>query len=143
MPDIFHNFPIQAPITRVFRAVSTPADLDEWWTAQCAGQPRLGAEYALGFGPGYDWRATVTRCTPDTDFELELTKADKEWQGTKVGFQLAPQGATTQVRFHHIGWPSDTEHYRISCYCWAMYLRVLRRFLEHGEKVPYAQRLDV
>jgi hypothetical protein len=28
-------------------------------------------------------------------------------------------------------------------YCWAIYLRVLRRWLEHGERVPYEQRLDV
>jgi hypothetical protein len=37
----------------------------------------------------------------------------------------------------------QSEHYRISCYCWAMYLRILKRYLEHGEQVPYAKRLDV
>jgi hypothetical protein len=26
---------------------------------------------------------------------------------------------------------------------WAMYLRVLKRHLEHGESVPYERRLDV
>jgi hypothetical protein len=30
-----------------------------------------------------------------------------------------------------------------SSYCWAMYLRLLRRNVEAGEVVPYAQRLDV
>ncbi len=49
----------------------------------------------------------------------------------------------TQVRFYHRGWPVETEHYRISCYCWAMYLRVMKRYLEHGEIVPYERRLDV
>jgi hypothetical protein len=34
------------------------------------------------------------------------------------------------------------EHWRISCYWWAMYLRVLRRYLEHGESVAYEDRLD-
>ena len=76
-------------------------------------------------------------------FELELTRADKEWIGTKVGFHLEAQGAMTQVRFHHLGWPEETAHYRILCYCWAMYLRVLRRYLEHGESVSYERRLDV
>jgi hypothetical protein len=41
------------------------------------------------------------------------------------------------------GWPVDNEHWRISCYCWAMYLRLLRRYLEHGEIVPYERRLEV
>ena len=42
--------------------------------------------------------------------------------------------------FSHTGWPSANEHFRVSSYCWAMYLRVLRRYLEHGEVVPYEQR---
>jgi uncharacterized protein YndB with AHSA1/START domain len=143
MPDIFHDFPIDAAPSRVFQAVSTPADLDQWWTIRSAGEPRLGAGYELWFGPQYDWRATVARCSPGAEFELELTRADKEWLGTRVGFRLQGDGSTTRVRFYHKGWPDETEHYRVSCYCWAMYLRVLRRYLEHGERVPYERRLDV
>jgi hypothetical protein len=60
-----------------------------------------------------------------------------------VGFQLASAAGATQVRFHHLGWPKLNEHYRVSCYCWAMCLRVLKRNLEHGEFVPYKQRLEV
>ena len=55
----------------------------------------------------------------------------------------APGGAGTQVRFYHAGWNSVTEHFRISTYCWAMYLRILRRNLEFGEQVPYSERLSV
>jgi hypothetical protein len=35
------------------------------------------------------------------------------------------------------------DEFRRSSYCWAMYLRILRRYLEHGETVPYERRLDV
>jgi len=41
------------------------------------------------------------------------------------------------------GWPAVNEHYRISSYCWAMYLRILQRYLEHNESVPYESRLTV
>jgi uncharacterized protein YndB with AHSA1/START domain len=143
MPDILHDYPINVPRARVFRAVSTPSELDQWWTARSSGEPRLGGEYELWFGPDYDWRAKVVRCAPQREFEFELTRADQEWTGTRVGFHLEGDGSVTQVRFHHRGWPAETEHYRISCYCWAMYLRVLRRYLEHGETVPYERRLDV
>jgi hypothetical protein len=34
-------------------------------------------------------------------------------------------------------------HYRTSSFCWAMYLRLLKRYVEHGEVVPYEKRLDV
>ena len=143
MADILHDLPINAPLERVFHAVSMPEGLDTWWTKRSAGQPREGAEYELWFGPEHDWRARVTRCRPDTEFELEMTRADSDWVGTRVGLRLERRGAFTWVRFHHTGWPSPNEHYRISCNCWAMYLRVLRRSLEHGESVPYENRLDV
>jgi len=55
----------------------------------------------------------------------------------------APSASGTQVRFSHRGWSEANDHYRTSCHCWALYLRILRRHLEHGEKVPHEQRLDV
>lgn len=143
MPDILQDLPINATAAEVFAAVSTPAGLDTWWTLRSAGTPREGAEYELGFGPEYDWRARVTRVTPDSEFELELTRADADWAGTRVGFSLERRGPVTWLRFRHTGWPGASEHYRISCHCWAMYLRVLRRSLEAGESVPYERRLEV
>ncbi len=142
MPDILHDFPVKATPARVFAAMTTPEGLDQWWTFRSAGAPRLGAEYVLDFGPGYEWRARVSRCVPDREFEWELTDADPEWLGTRVGFQLAGTEGRTEVRFHHVGWPRDSEQFRISSYCWAMYLRILRRHLELGESVPYEHRLE-
>lgn len=143
MPDIFHYFPIKAARQKVFQAISTPAGLDTWWTKRSAGEPVEGAEYELWFGPEYDWRAVVSRCVPDCEFELEMTSAQADWQRTRVGFALEEQAGVTQVRFHHTDWPESNEHYRISNCCWAAYLRLLRRYVEHGEVVPYEDRLDV
>jgi uncharacterized protein YndB with AHSA1/START domain len=136
MPDILQDFPIRAPRARVFAAVSTPAGLDAWWTKRAGGTPAPGNEYELGFGPQYDWRAEVSRCEPEAEFELRITRADADWTGTRVGFRLTDRGDTTGVNFSHTGWPAANEHYRISCHCWALYLRLLRRYLEQGEVVP-------
>jgi hypothetical protein len=110
--NIFHDFFIKAPPDHVFRTVSAPEGLDRWWTKRSAGEPRPGAE-----------------------FELELTHADEDWIGTRVGFRLESKSGGTQVRFYNEGWRTPNEHYRISCYCWAMYLRILRRYVEHGESM--------
>lgn len=142
MADIFHDFPIKSSTERVFRAISTPQGLDTWWTKRSSGSPQVGAVYELWFAPEYDWRGKVTRYLPDAEFELEMTLADSDWLGTRVGFRLEPRDKLTWVRFHHTGWPGTNEHYRISCNCWALYLRVLRRSLEHGESVAYEDRLD-
>jgi uncharacterized protein YndB with AHSA1/START domain len=143
MADILQDFPIHAAPSRVFEAVSVPAQLDQWWSLRSSGQPAVGSIYELDFGPEYQWQAVVTKSVPASAFELKLTRADDDWIGSTVSFELSPSGSGTQVRFSHRGWPEANDHYRTSCHCWAMYLRILRRHLEHGESVPYDRRLDV
>ena len=143
MPDFVHDFPINAPAAKVFTAFSAPEGLDEWWTKSSEGTPKEGESYHLYFGPGYDWRASVTHCTPGSEFELQMTDAHPDWMHSKVGVALSEKDGVTNVRFHHTGWPEANEHYRISCYCWAMYLRILKRFVENGERVGYDRRLEV
>ena len=144
MADIFHDFVIRASPQRVFHAVSTPAALDAWWTKTSAGEPELGTPYDLNFGPGYDWLAVVSRSVPGVEFQLEMSSADADWLGSRVGFSLSSKAeGVTNVRFQHTGWPAKNEHYRGSCYCWAMYLRLLKRYVENGEVVLFEKRLDV
>jgi uncharacterized protein YndB with AHSA1/START domain len=144
MADILQQLTIRAPRSRVFEMFATPQGLDRWWTKTATGTPKEGAEYTLFFGPEHDWRAKATRCSPISEFELLMTHAHPDWVGTRVGCQLQAQiPFVTCVRFYHTGWPEPNEHWRISCHCWAMYLRVLRRFLEHSERVPYEKRLEV
>lgn len=50
--------------------------------------------------------------------------------------------AETEVRFSHKGWPDDNDHYRISTFCWAMYLRLMKKYVEDGTVVEYSKRLD-
>jgi uncharacterized protein YndB with AHSA1/START domain len=143
MADIFHEFPIKAPAGKVFDAVSTPAGLDAWWTKRSSGTPEIGAIYELWFGPEYDWRAFVCECVPGARFGLELASADADWMGTRVEFVLEEQQGVTLVRFGHTGWSSANEHFRVSSFCWAMYLRLLKRYIENGDVVAYEERLEV
>jgi uncharacterized protein YndB with AHSA1/START domain len=143
MADILQDFPINADKARVFEMFTTPQGLDAWWTLKSAGEPVQGAEYELFFGPEYDWRARVTKCVPGVEFELLMTRADADWTGSRVGVKLTSHGDSTRVEFRHLGWPEANAHYRTSCHCWALYLRVLRRYLEFGERVAYEDRLDV
>lgn len=142
MPDILQDFAVQVPPDRVFDGVSQPALLDQWWTLRSRGEPSVGSAYELDFGPGHLWHAVVTIVRPGAAFELRLTDADPDWNNTTVGFDLSAAGGGTQVRFHHSGWSEPSDHYRTSCHCWALYLRILRRYLEHGEIVPYDRRLQ-
>jgi len=140
MPDIVHEFPIKAAAESVFQAITSPTGLDAWWTKRSSGKPDEGTEYKLWFGLEYDWRAVVSRCAPKKEFELHITSADRDWQNTRVGFSMDEKNGVTRVRFHHL---SPTNIIRVSCFCWAMYLRLLKRYVELGEVVSYEDRLDV
>lgn len=144
MPDVLHRLPIRRSADAVFAAVSTPDGLNEWWTLDCDGRAALGAVYRFGFGAGYeDWRGTVTAFDDGRAIEWTMTRADADWHETVVGIRLVPDGDTTILEFSHRGWRETNEQYRTTSCCWASYLRILRRYLEHGERVPYPVRLDV
>jgi uncharacterized protein YndB with AHSA1/START domain len=143
MADIIHEFTVRTGPPRVFHAVATPQGMTHWWTQSSRGKAEAGGEYQLHFGADYTWRACVTRYEPETAFELEMIEAHPDWVSTRVGCELQPEGReSTRVLFYHSGWPHENQHWRMSCYCWAMYLRVMRRYLEYGDSIPYSQRLD-
>jgi uncharacterized protein YndB with AHSA1/START domain len=143
MADILHNFHIHASPAEVFNSITTPEGLNAWWTEESDGQPIVGTTYRLNFGEPYRWQAVVTKSKPDELFELRMTKADDEWIKTKVGFRLAEKDKQVDVSFYHKGWRNKTEHFKISNFCWAMYLRILKRNIEFGEIIPYSKRLSV
>lgn len=142
MPDILHDLVIARPPEDVYRAIALPSGLDRWWTRSSAGRAEVGAEFQFGFGPGYDWTAMVIEAVPDRRLVWRMAVALPDWVGTVIGFSLEPVGRGTRVRFRHEGWAEADDHYRISSYCWAMYLRLLARLVEHGEVVPYEDRLS-
>ena len=142
MVNIVHYFPINAPIEKAYEEVSQPKGLDAWWTLSSSGEPKTGGVYELNFGPGYEWRAEVTRAEHPFAFELRMIDAHEDWLGTSVSFDLTAKDSMTFVLFQHLNWKEENEHYRTSCFCWAMYLRLMKRHIEFGEFVEYAKRLD-
>lgn len=143
MADILHDFTIEASPDKVFEAISTPTGLDRWWTKKSSGNAAPGSAWHLRFGPGFDWNATVSKSVPDKEFELAMGESDNDWNGTIVGFQLSPTPTGTQVSFYHTGWRAQNQHYKISSYCWAMLLRIMKLNLENGLTVQYEDRLKV
>ena len=144
MPDILHHFHIEASPAKVFEVLSTPEGLNAWWPHDSKGTPGPGERYEFDFGPGYYWIAKVVDFEKDKSICWEMTEADEDWTGTKVGFELKPkEGGGTIVEFFNSGWKEANEHFRRSSYCWAMYLRLLKAYVETGEVVSYEKRLFV
>jgi uncharacterized protein YndB with AHSA1/START domain len=143
--DISHELVIPAPIDRVFACVSTADGLNAWWTETASAEPRLAGGYAFGFGPSYQWRGVVVVYDAPRVIEWEMTETAPfdDWQRTRVRVELSTESVGTRLVFSHRGWPSASQHYRISSFCWAQYLRLLARHAVSGEIVPFANRNDL
>jgi len=143
MPDILHNLTIQSSAENVYEVLTTPKGLAAWWTKSSSGHPELGAEYQLFFSDEYDWRAIVLENDENTKFVFEIITADEDWTGTKVKFFLTRKGDSTDLQFEHTGWKETNDHFRVSSYCWAKYLRLLKKFIEEEVIVPYDERQNL
>jgi len=141
--NIVHLLQINSSIESVFEVISTPRGMSKWWTSNATGHPELGALLELEFTEDIRWQAQVTQMVAPHEFEITLTRCDEDWMDSIVGFLLSKTANGVSVRFYHNGWEKANDHYYTSCYCWAMYLRLMKRYLEYGEIVPYHQRLSV
>lgn len=141
MAEILLDLPIGSSPDRVFDTISTPQGLDRWWTWASDGVAQLGATWRLCFGSDIEWRARVIAARKPHEFVLEIAEAAPDWIGTRIEFRLVRGNDTTWLQFRHTGWRQAGDHFRVSCNCWAMYLRLLRRSLEYGEFVEYEDRL--
>jgi uncharacterized protein YndB with AHSA1/START domain len=111
MADIYHHFTINSPAKKVFEAISSSEGLDQWLTKSSSVVLEMGGVYTLNFGPPYIWKAVVTKYKTDSLFELEMTDADTDWLGTKVGFTLFRQEGFTKIHFYYTGWLESNEHF--------------------------------
>lgn len=138
--NIYHNFLIKASQKEVFDAVSLPKHLDNWWTLKSSGQPQLYAEYNLNFTDAYDWYCKVSKVIRHRSFYLKMLKADDDWNPTTFGFEFEANKKGAMVKFSHINWPKNNDHFKHSSFCWALLLNGLKNYVEKGIIIPFEER---
>ena len=141
MNNINHQFPIAKDRKEVFKAISTPEGINMWWSRESSISDD-GKIIHLSFGPGYNWDFEITDLIQDSFIELKPILADSDWEQTTLSLRLEEKDGSTTVYFNHENWPLENDHFRISSFCWAMYLRLLKKYIEEGTVVPYSQRLE-
>lgn len=138
--SIYHSLVIDADLTKVFRSISEPDQLINWWPDQCAGNQEPGGEYNFYFSPEYNWKGIVSKLVPNRAFYMKMTDADEDWTPTTFGFDLSRVDNKVQLDFWHKGWPSCNAHYKRSSFCWAILLKGLKDYIEAGIVVPFKDR---
>ena len=113
MPDIKHSISIGAEPHLVYPLVASGQGFTRWWSSDVM-EEKPGGNVELGFFK----RATIYGLKP-----IQLVaprqahwvcQTGKEWAGTRLLFDLAPDGKNTLLRFTHADWQAETDYF-VSC----------------------------
>ena len=138
--SIYHDLVIKSDKFSVYKAISEPEHLINWWPLKCSGIPQIGQEYNFNFTDEYDWYAEVQSCKVWEHIHYKLTKSNSDWNSTAFGFDLSEVEAAVLVKFWHINWPECNAEFKHSSFCWAMLLNGLKNYLEKGLIIPFEKR---
>jgi uncharacterized protein YndB with AHSA1/START domain len=130
---------IDAPVGRVFGALTTLDGLAGWWTPSVTGTPGAGGEITFGFG---DQRIVmrVERADEPTEVMWTCLVHDKfpDWEGTTVRFELGPvDRESTELHFHHVGLVPALECHGQCSLGWDHYLASLTAYAVAGIGSPW------
>ncbi|MDF0716438.1 SRPBCC domain-containing protein [Muricauda sp. 334s03] len=139
--SIYHDLEVNGTIEKTFKAITQPEHLINWWPQNCKGIPKENEVYNFFFTPEYDWYGRVIKLEENKSFHIKMTKSDPDWNPTSFGFDLEENSTgTVLLKFWHTGWPKCNHHFRRSSYCWAILLKGLKDYVEHGKIIPFEER---
>ncbi|HEY1094285.1 MAG TPA: SRPBCC domain-containing protein [Glycomyces sp.] len=138
MVDILHRIAAKgADPGRTYDALTTLEGLSRWWTENTTGTTDVGGRISFKFENG--------------DFEMEVAElkagervlwdvvggSAPEWIGTKIHWDLKPEGDYTVVLFKHEGWREPVEFMHHCSTKWGSFLMSLKEYLETGTGAPW------
>ncbi len=97
----------QAP-KEVIAAISDPR---HWWSGEVTGKAlQLNGEFTYRYTDFHYSKQRVIELIPEqkvvwlvTESVINYVEDKNEWTGTKISFEVMPQGDKTQLRFSHLG----------------------------------------
>jgi hypothetical protein len=133
----------------VFRAINNVAG---WWTEDLEGSAaKLNDVFTVRFGETWMTMKVVERI-PDTkvawlvtDCNKEWLKGNKkEWNGTKISFEITGKGKKTQLQFTHFGLMPKLECFDGCSNAWGEYIHEsLKGLITTGKGKPTAKEKKV
>lgn len=137
--SIYHRLLIEAPVEKVYEAITTKEGLAGWWTPDTTAKAEVGSILRFGFGSDYFKKMEVTDLKPYSLVKWRCIQAFEDWIGTTLTFELEPHQKGTVLLFHHDGWKSYTSEFASCSFDWALFFRSLKFLCETGKGFPYPE----
>jgi len=102
---------VDAPPERIYPLIATPGGLAQWWAADVTESD--GAVVLGFFKRSTVYRVQLVRSTGTREVEWRCLSG-KEWEGTRLLFDLTANTGATLLRFTHADWKAETDYF-VSC----------------------------
>lgn len=101
---------------QVFDAIN---NVSAWWQGEVLGESKnLNDEFTYRFGSFHFSKQKLIEVIPEKkvvwliiDSQLDFVKDKKEWNNTRIIFEIIPRGAKTELKFTHSGLVPKIECY--------------------------------
>lgn len=135
MKEIYHCIWINAPLQKVYRAVTEKDGLSGWWTKNLDTANKVGSISTFRFKSGAFNKMKI-KSLNQAKIEWECVDGHEEWIGTQITFEMRKDSDRTKVCFSHYGWKEQSEYTGECSFHWANYLVSLKKFCETGHGAP-------
>lgn len=138
--DISTSFTVDRTPGEVFAAIN---DVAGWWSGKISGSAaKLGDAFTYRYQDMHVSKQRVAEFVPGrkvvwlvVDSKLNFVANKKEWNGTKITFDIAKKGDKTEVRFTHVGLDASHECYEDCNSAWGSLVKVnLRKLIASGQR---------
>ena len=151
MATIHHELSINAPVAKVYEALSSADQIGTWWDKQAAIQTDRGLVLEHNPGPEHGVvKLRVVELVPNKRVEWECISVHSKrspasaWTGTHFIFELAErtdssgaardQVRTTTVDFNQVGYDERSEYFESNRAAWGEVLGNLKQVVEAPRK---------
>ena len=134
MHSIEHINYIKAPVSVLYRTLTTEDGLAQIWTKKLNVKPETGYINEFDFDEGYITRMKIIKLHENNKITWECIASDQEWIGTRISFELTEIDGRTTILLKHSNWRELTDFYRWCNYNWAMFLYRLKTYCENQPK---------
>jgi hypothetical protein len=140
--DFTITMTVDQTVEEAFEAVT---NVRGWWSGEIDGPTdELGGEFTYRYQDIHYSKQKVTELVPGRrvvwlvlDSYLGFIEDKREWDGTRVIFDIARRGDKTEIRFTHAGLLPAGECYGACSSAWSSYIRgSLRSLIATGKGQP-------
>ncbi len=126
-----HLFHINAPITRVFEAITEIDQMKLWYTTEISGHSKVDQLINSKFGSS-DFVVKVLALEENKKVVWECVETNLPFVGHTYTFELDENDGKTRIRFTHLGFEEQNDAYANMNFSWGKYLESLRQYCQKG-----------